>query len=126
MPPRQTEPTTEPSEEGRDDDCARVRRILARAGFDISSAEGDGLRVWAAPDGVMVGWVAREVLRPTLRIHGHEEDLSRFTALAGLREALRTALAVVLRDAGFDVATREECLLVLRPGTTPADGGGRA
>ncbi|MFD9412077.1 hypothetical protein ACFWBN_34420 [Streptomyces sp. NPDC059989] len=126
MPPPQAEPITEPSEEGGDDDCVRVRRVLSRAGFDTSPREGDGLRVFPVPEGVMVGWVAREVLRPTVQVHGHEKDLSRFTSLAGLHKALQTALAVILREAGFDVATRDEHLLVLRRGTRPADGGGRA
>lgn len=71
----------------------------------------------------MVAWVAREVLRPTVRVHGHEEDPSRFTNLAGLHEALRTALAEVLRDAGLDVAPHGEHLLAVRPGAAPPGTG---
>ncbi|MFE9636128.1 hypothetical protein [Streptomyces sp. NPDC006463] len=123
MPPTQP-PTIEPPGEGRDSaDCERVRRVLARAGFDTSSHEGQGLRVWPAPEGVMVGWVAREVLRPTVQVHGHEEDLSRFTSLAGLHKALQTALAEILREAGLDVAPHGERLLAVRPGAAAADGG---
>lgn len=124
MPPPQARPAAESPEEGRSDDCERVRRILTRAGFDPSSEEGNGLRVWTTPEGVMVGWVAREVLRPTVQVHGHEEDLSRFTSLTGLRTALQTALSVILREAGLDVATRGEHLLAVRPGTTTPTGGG--
>ncbi|MFE5535969.1 hypothetical protein ACFQ78_09530 [Streptomyces sp. NPDC056519] len=104
-----------PTEDGPGDDCARVRRLLARAGFETVPQDGNGLRVWAAPEGVLIGWVAQEVLRPTIRIHGHEEDLSRLTALAGLHTALRTALAVTLRNGGLDVAVRGDHLLALRP-----------
>lgn len=113
-------PPTPTPEDGTSDDCEHVRYVLTRAGFDTTSQWGDGLRVWAAPDGVMVGWVAREVLRPTVHVHGHEEDLSRFTALAGLHTALRTALEVVLREAGLEVATCGNQLRVVRPGTASA------
>ncbi|WP_327739215.1 hypothetical protein OG749_40870 [Streptomyces nojiriensis] len=122
MPPTPTTPAAEPPEDGTDHDCEQVRCILARAGFDTTSQWGDGLRVWAAPEGVMVGWVAREVLRPTVQVHGHEEDLSRFTSLAGLHKALQTALAVILREAGLEVATWGNHLRVVRPGTAPARG----
>ncbi|WP_159047245.1 hypothetical protein [Streptomyces sp. XY332] len=122
MPPTPTTPTTEPPEDGTNDDCERVRRILARAGFDTTSKWGDGLRVWRAPEGVMVGWVAREVLRPTVQVHGHEEDFSRFTSLAGLHKALQTALAVILREAGLGVATRGNQLVVVWPGTASPTG----
>ncbi|MFF4104474.1 hypothetical protein [Streptomyces sp. NPDC001903] len=110
-------------EDGPGDDCARVRRLLARAGFETVPQDGNGLRVWAAPEGVMIGWAAQEVLRPTIQVHGHEEDLSRFTALPGLHTALRTALAVTLRDGGLDVAIRGEHLLAVRPrnAADPAD-----
>ncbi|WP_405942609.1 hypothetical protein [Streptomyces sp. NBC_00207] len=122
MPPTPTAPTAEPPEDGTSDDCEKVRYILTRAGFDTTSEWGDGLRVWTTPEGVMVGWVAREVLRPTVQVHGHEEDLSRFTSLAGLHKALQTALAVILREAGLDVATRGTHLRVVWPGTAPAGG----
>ncbi|RSS47314.1 hypothetical protein EF912_26820 [Streptomyces sp. WAC07061] len=124
MPSTPSPATPEPSEEGDgDDDCERVRRVLALAGFGTSSRAGDGLRVWPAPEGVMVGWVAREVLRPTVRVHAHEDDLSRFTSLTGLHKALRTALAVILRDAGLDVAAHGEHLLAVRPPGPPRAGG---
>ncbi|MFD0355263.1 hypothetical protein ACFVHW_16240 [Streptomyces sp. NPDC127110] len=120
--PEPSEPS-EPSEEGDGGDaCERVRRVLALAGFDTSSRTGDGLRVWAAPEGVMVGWVAREVLRPTVRVHAHEDDLSRLTSLTGLHKALRTALAVILREAGLDVAAHGEHLLAVRPAAPPRPG----
>ncbi|MET9962192.1 hypothetical protein ABZ128_24580 [Streptomyces sp. NPDC006326] len=122
MPPTPAASTAEPPEDATPDACARVRLILTRAGFDTTS-EGDGLRVWAAPEGVMVGWTAREVLRPTVQVHGHEEDLSRFTSLAGLHKALQTALAVILREAGLDVAARGDHLLAVWPGTVPGGGG---
>ncbi|MEU9037031.1 hypothetical protein AB0D45_19315 [Streptomyces sp. NPDC048352] len=123
MPPTQSVPTAEPPEEGGGDDCERVRRVLALAGFDTSSREGEGLRVWAAAEGVMVGWVAREVLRPAVQVHGHEEDLSRFTSLTGLHTALRTALAVTLREAGLEVRASGEHLLAVLPGPAPAGAG---
>ncbi|MER6449233.1 hypothetical protein [Streptomyces venezuelae] len=97
------------------DECERVRQVLRRAGFDISTPADDGLRVWAAPEGVMVGWVAHEVLRPTVQVHGHEEDLGRLTSLTGLYHALRTALAVILAEAGLDAAPHREHLVVVRP-----------
>ncbi|MFF3674598.1 hypothetical protein ACFYYS_11490 [Streptomyces sp. NPDC002120] len=122
MPSTPAAPTSEPPEDGTDDPCERVRRILTRAGFDTASQWGDGLRVWTAPEGVMVGWVAREVLRPTVQVHGHKEDLSRFTSLAGLHKALQTALAVILREAGLDVATRGNHLVAVWPGTAPSAG----
>ncbi|MFD7258825.1 hypothetical protein [Streptomyces sp. NPDC059874] len=123
-----TQPSTaEPSGEGSDSaDCEHVRRVLARAGFDTSSREGEGLRVWQTPEGVMVGWVAREVLRPTVQVHGHEEDLSRFTSLSGLHKALQTALAEILREAELDVAPHGERLLAVRPGAASLDGGAGA
>ncbi|MGW7439396.1 hypothetical protein [Streptomyces sp. NPDC054849] len=123
MPPTPTAPAAESPEDGTRDSCERVQRILTRAGFDTTPQGGDGLRVWTVAEGVMVGWVAREVLRPTVQVHGHEGDLSRFTSLNGLHRALRTALAVILREAGLDVATRGNHLLVVRPGTAPAGGG---
>ncbi|MEU9148604.1 hypothetical protein [Streptomyces sp. NPDC048349] len=126
MPPTPAAPTAEPPEDGTSDDCERVRYILSRAGFDTTSERGDGLRVWTAPEGVMVGWVAREVLRPTVQVHGHEEDLSRFTSLSGLHKALRTALALILREAGLDVAPRGNHLLAFRPGAAPPGGGSSA
>ncbi|WP_030768126.1 hypothetical protein [Streptomyces sp. NRRL F-2664] len=110
--------------EGREDDCERVSRVLARAGFETSTPGEDGLRVWATPEGVVVGWVAREVLRPTVQIHGHEEDIGRLTSLTGLHEALRTALAVVLREAGLDAAVHEEHLVVVRRSAPDATGAG--
>ncbi|MYT26096.1 hypothetical protein GTW69_38500 [Streptomyces sp. SID7760] len=113
-----------PTEDGSGDDCAQVRRLLARAGFETVPKDGHGLRVWAAPEGVLIGWAAQEVLRPTIQVHGHEEDLSRFTALPGLHTALRTALAVTLRDGGLDVAVRGDHLLALRP--REATGAGPA
>ncbi|MFE6834009.1 hypothetical protein ACFVFI_04075 [Streptomyces sp. NPDC057705] len=122
MPPTPTVPTFEPPEDGTSDDCEQVRYILTRAGFDTTSEWGEGLRVWPAPEGVMVGWVAREVLRPTVQVHGHEEDLSRFTSLAGLHKALQTALAVILREAGLEVSACGNHLRVVRPGTAPAGG----
>ncbi len=123
MPPTPAAPTAEPPEDGTSDDCERVRCILTRAGFDTASEWGDGLRVWTAPEGVMVGWIAREVLRPTVQVHGHEEDISRFTSLAGLHKALQTALAVILREAALDVAIRGNHLLVIRPGTASSACG---
>ncbi|MGW2993267.1 hypothetical protein ACWDA9_16405 [Streptomyces sp. NPDC001193] len=102
-------------EDGPGDDCARVRRLLARAGFETVPQERSGLRVWAAPEGVMIGWAAREVLRPIVQVHGHEEDLARFTALPGLHTALRTALEVTLRDGGLDVVVRGDHLLATGP-----------
>ncbi|MDX3535674.1 hypothetical protein PV721_15160 [Streptomyces sp. MB09-01] len=122
MPLTPTTPSADPPEEGAIDDCERVRRILAGAGFDTTSEWGDGLRVWTAPEGVMVGWVAREVLRPTVQVHGHEEDLSRFTLLAGLHKALQTALAVILREAGLEVAPRGNDLVAVWPGTASPTG----
>ncbi|MFD3698077.1 hypothetical protein ACFWUZ_18325 [Streptomyces sp. NPDC058646] len=116
MAPTPAAPTAEPSGDGTGDDCERVRCVLTRAGFDATSEEGDGLRVWADPEGVMVGWVAREVLRPTFQVHGHKEDLSRFTSLSGLHKAFQTALAVILREAGLDVATCGSDLLLVRSG----------
>ncbi|MFD9728128.1 hypothetical protein [Streptomyces sp. NPDC059072] len=127
MPPTQPPTAEPPGEEGDDADYERVRGVLARAGFDTSSREGEGLRVWPTPEGVMVGWVAQEVLRPTVQVHGHEEDLSRFTSLAGLHKALQTALAEILREAGLDVAPHGERLLVVTPGAGEAsvDGADR-
>ncbi|MEU8777004.1 hypothetical protein [Streptomyces sp. NPDC048606] len=122
MPPTQVPADAGPPEDGPVDDHERVVAALRRAGFDTSPVEGDGLRVWRAPEGVVVGWAAREVLRPTVQVHGHEEDLSRFTSLTGLHRALRTALAVILREAGLDVAPHGEHLVVLRSGTGPTDG----
>ncbi|MDK9497165.1 hypothetical protein QEZ40_001819 [Streptomyces katrae] len=120
MPATPPPATPEPSDEGHgDDDCERVRSVLALAGFDTSSRAGEGLRVWSAPEGVMVGWVAREVLRPTVQVHAHEDDLSRFTSLTGLHKALRTALAVILREAGLDVAAHGEHLLAVLPAAPP-------
>ncbi|WP_420078150.1 hypothetical protein ACN6AT_01795 [Streptomyces sp. JL4002] len=105
-----------------EDGCERVRRILDRAGFDTSSWDEDGLRVWEEPEGVMVGWLAREVLRPTVQVHGHEEDLARLTSLSGLHRVLQTALAVILRDAGLDAAAHGDRLVVVRARPAVADG----
>ncbi|MFD6225853.1 hypothetical protein ACFWFZ_03070 [Streptomyces sp. NPDC060232] len=114
----------EPRTEGGDDACERVRQALRRAGFDTSTPTEDGLRVWTAPEGVMVGWVAREVLRPTVQIHGHEDDIDRLTSLTGLHKALRTALAVILREAGLDASAHGEHLVVVRPADArPAEEG---
>ncbi|MFI5546323.1 hypothetical protein ACIA6E_21390 [Streptomyces sp. NPDC051815] len=109
-----------------EDRCERVRRILDRAGFDTSSRDEDGLRVWEEPEGVMVGWLAREVLRPTVQVHGHEEDLARLTSLSGLHRVLQTALAVILRDAGLDAAAHGDRLVVVRARPAVADGASAA
>ncbi|KOU65277.1 hypothetical protein ABZY83_17285 [Streptomyces virginiae] len=121
MHPTQAATDAEPPEDGGDDECERVRRVLARAGFDTSTPTEDGLRVWTAAEGVMVGWVAREVLRPTVQIHGHEDDIGRLTSLTGLHQALRTALAVILREAGLDASVHGEHLVVVRPADTGQD-----
>ncbi|MEV7559668.1 hypothetical protein ACGFYY_31450 [Streptomyces sp. NPDC048331] len=115
MHPTQAAPDADPPDEEGEEACERVRRVLRRAGFDTSTPAEDGLRVWAAPEGVMVGWVAREVLRPTVQVHGHQEDLARLTSLTGLHQALRTALAVILGEAGLDAAPHGEHLVVVRP-----------
>ncbi|MFD6969585.1 hypothetical protein [Streptomyces sp. NPDC059979] len=113
MHPTKAAAKPEPPEKGHDD-CERVRHVLRRAGFDTTTPEEGGLRVWAAPDGVMVGWVAHEVLRPTVQVHGHKEDLDQLTSLTGLHRALQTALAVILREAGLDVAAHAEHLVIVR------------
>ncbi|KJY20618.1 MULTISPECIES: hypothetical protein [Streptomyces] len=121
MHPTQAATDAELPEDGGDDECERVRRVLDRAGFDTSTPTEDGLRVWTAAEGVMVGWVAREVLRPTVQIHGHEDDIGRLTSLTGLHKALRTALAVILREAGLDASVHGEHLVVVRPADTGQD-----
>ncbi|MFJ9594654.1 hypothetical protein ACIRS3_18025 [Streptomyces virginiae] len=114
----------EPPKHAGDDACERVKQVLDRAGFDTSTPAEDGLRVWTAAEGVLVGWVAREVLRPTVQIHGHEDDIGRLTSLTGLHAALRTALAVILREAGLDASVHGEHLVVVRPADArPPEGG---
>ncbi|MFB6689939.1 hypothetical protein ACFCX3_05385 [Streptomyces virginiae] len=126
MHPTQAAADAEPPTHGGDDECERVKQVLDRAGFDTSPPTEDGLRVWTAAEGVMVGWVAREVLRPTVQIHGHEDDIGRLTSLTGLHKALRTALAVILREAGLDASVHGEHLVVVRPSDDrqPEGGGG--
>ncbi|MFC9815187.1 hypothetical protein ACFVJM_24260 [Streptomyces virginiae] len=125
MHPTQAATDAEPPKHGSDDECERVKQVLDRAGFDTSTPTEDGLRVWTAAEGVMVGWVAREVLRPTVRIHGHEDDIGQLTSLTGLHKALRTALAVILREAGLDASVHGEHLVVVRTAAArPPEGGG--
>ncbi|GLV92928.1 hypothetical protein Slala04_43820 [Streptomyces lavendulae subsp. lavendulae] len=126
MHPTQAAPDAAPPKHGGDDECERVKQVLDRAGFDTSTPTKDGLRVWTAAEGVMVGWFAREVLRPTVQIHGHEDDIGRLTSLTGLHKALRTALAVIVREAGLDASVHGEHLVVVRPSDDrqPEGGGG--
>ncbi|MCM9077265.1 MULTISPECIES: hypothetical protein [Streptomyces] len=123
MHPTQATTDAGPRDEEGSGECERVRQVLRRAGFDTSTPAQDGLRVWADAEGVMVGWAAREVLRPTVQVHGHEEDLGRLTSLAGLHQALRTALAVILAEAGLDAAPHGEHLVVVRPPGRARAGG---
>ncbi|MEU6313638.1 hypothetical protein [Streptomyces sp. NPDC047014] len=122
MEPTQTAAETDPGQ-GAEERCARVRQVLDRAGYETSARQEDGLRVWASGEEVLVGWVAQEVLRATVQVHGHERDLDRFTSLPGLHRALQTALGVVLHEAGFDTAAHGEHAVLVRARAVPEGGG---
>jgi hypothetical protein len=78
---------------------AQVCRSLARAGFDIATAdaeEGTGLRVRQEQEAVVVGWVPAAELDPAGRADAEYE---------GIRAALRQALMETLTRAGHAVET---------------------
>ncbi|MFF0429438.1 hypothetical protein ACFYUJ_34300 [Streptomyces sp. NPDC004520] len=93
-----------------------VQRALARAGFDLSPDNSGGLYLAAHDSGVVVGWDAEDVLRPTFIAHSREQDLQNRIQLVGIRTALSIPLTEILREAGLHVASHEQGLLLVTPG----------
>ncbi|QYX75698.1 hypothetical protein [Streptomyces akebiae] len=79
-----------------------VCQTLARAGFDIASAqsgEGTGLRIRQEGDFVVVSWVPSSELDPVNRQDAEYE---------GIRAALRQALTEILTQAGYVAQPNED------------------
>jgi hypothetical protein len=75
---------------------------LARAGFDVASADDEGspgLRVRRETDSVLVGWAPGRELDPAGREYAEFE---------GIRAALRSALLAILMQAGRAVQVDRE------------------
>ncbi|MBP0450455.1 hypothetical protein J5Y04_12930 [Kitasatospora sp. RG8] len=96
-----------------------VTATLARAGFDTGKGPS-GLRIGHRPQGVVVGWTpaptpARSPGPSPVPVDGQSPD-------DGIRAAVSGAVAVVLRESGYQVAEagRDGLLVTSGPGPAPA------
>ncbi|MFG2716615.1 hypothetical protein ACGFX2_39795 [Streptomyces goshikiensis] len=94
----------------------KVRQLLAAEGFGLAENGSEGLFLRAAPDGVLLRWQPRELLRPVVQVHGDDADLASRIELAGFQAAIHVALTALLRSAGYEVTGQDDgWLLVTRP-----------
>lgn len=78
-----------------------VRQVLATAGFTEPDGGTGGLVLRAKADGVLIAWQPAEVVRAVTYVHRHEDALDRLTSLPGLHQAIASALAAILDEAGL-------------------------
>ncbi|MFE5534698.1 hypothetical protein [Streptomyces sp. NPDC056492] len=93
---------------------ARVRTVLADAGFEEIATGSEGVHLIRHARGVLVGWMPEE-LTQTHRRRGPRRGRRPAPAeLPGLRHAFSLAMAAALRAAGLTVQARGDgWLLVL-------------
>ncbi len=79
--------------------------------------DSGGLYLVALGSGVVVGWRAEGVLRPTAIAHSREQDLQNRIRLSGIRTALNTSRSPrSFRSRALRVASHEQGLLLVTPG----------
>ncbi|MFF3215645.1 hypothetical protein ACFYYB_34085 [Streptomyces sp. NPDC002886] len=99
-----------------------VRQVLATTGFTEPDGGAGGLVLRAEADGVLIASQPAEVIRAVTHVHGHEAALGGFTSLPGLHQAVASAVAAILSEAGFDVRPGPDDTLLVNHSTLPGGG----
>ncbi|MFG2417160.1 hypothetical protein [Streptomyces goshikiensis] len=86
----------------------KVRHLLTAEGFELAENGSEGLVLRAEPDGLLLRWQPREILRPVVLAHGDDADLESRTELAGFQAAIHIALSALLRSAGYKVTEQDD------------------
>ncbi|MEV6977750.1 hypothetical protein [Kitasatospora sp. NPDC093806] len=92
-----------------------VTADLARAGFDTERGPS-GLRIGHRPQGVVVGWPPVDEAAA-----GGGGEAAPPPPAAGIRVAVAEAVAVVLRESGYQVAPAGPAELLVTAGPAPAE-----
>ncbi|MFD9474069.1 hypothetical protein [Streptomyces goshikiensis] len=88
-----------------------VRHLLADEGFEPAENGSEGLFLRTEPDGLLLRWQPRELLRPVLQAHGDAANLESRTELAGFQAAIHIALTTLLRSAGYAITEQDDSWL---------------
>ncbi|WCD90981.1 hypothetical protein KPP03845_107410 [Streptomyces xanthophaeus] len=86
----------------------QVRHLLTAEGFGLAENGSEGLFLRAEPDGLLLRWQPRELLRPVLQAHSDDADLASRTELAGFQAAIHIALTALLRSAGYEITEQDD------------------
>jgi hypothetical protein len=94
--------------------------VLKRAGFRTHPGDG-GLAVAPLPDGVLIEWAPDPaLLQPVRRLtQGDDSAVADPRYGDGIKQAMTTAVAAVLEQAGFQVRPVAAGLAVTAPAATP-------